>query len=595
MVPLAINKFIPVEFRGMILQDIILEQQASLESPQCVWASYFREHMFNQVWGREFKGPTDNSLKTPIQLIDERAKSSNVTDCLTMLRESDDYQVVYNHLAKGKKGGPALLLAASLVFHKAQKETAVKFGELFLQQKPRPGFELVECAVEITDSCRIIAETRIPEGSGGCLDIDITSLLTGLKANKEGCTYDKNSMHFLSLMLHLSLFYSKGERSNKNVVVAIHGMSLVFGKDDLQEKLQQYLLDSSDSLVKADKAGFHYPIKENYWVYVTIAEMNKEPKLEVFAPVTVGCPDDQEIERELGTVQLSVTHFFKSQKRLTDKVERCELSVKHFELEEGHQISDSGPACIGFEICQHTGMNHDEVFQIPVDNSDHSEGQPIAVKVIRNKIMLFINWFDETGRLKTAEQERGNQRSSNSFKPPDFIGSTIRFFSPCAGCKNNVKGDGILHGCLHCGRSVHVPCGRGLGEEGHGQSVMCNDYPNCMIYSGEPFRKWADTRLNEYKAELEGWKPAAAPTEQDGSKSPLKSRIGVDAPPKHVPAKSSPKKRNKGDGSGSTKKKQKKQHTPTSRGGSGPTQWDAVLDQISQDEAKQNKRRRNNK
>ena len=42
----------------------------------------------------------------------------------------------------------------------------------------------------------------------------------------------------------------------------------------------------------------------------------------------------------------------------------------------------------------------------------------------------------------------------------------------CKICKEDVDG---AHKCLKCNEYVHVICGKGVGEEGYGQSIICHN------------------------------------------------------------------------------------------------------------------------
>jgi len=51
--------------------------------------------------------------------------------------------------------------------------------------------------------------------------------------------------------------------------------------------------------------------------------------------------------------------------------------------------------------------------------------------------------------------------------------------TPCGGCKGPV---GSVHTCP-CGVSMHPFCGKGIGEEGYGQSIVC---PSCQSAAPPP-------------------------------------------------------------------------------------------------------------
>src|SRR3989338_7124281 len=51
---------------------------------------------------------------------------------------------------------------------------------------------------------------------------------------------------------------------------------------------------------------------------------------------------------------------------------------------------------------------------------------------------------------------------------------------PCTGCQNETSN---LHGCTICHRPTHIFCGQASGEEGYGQTVICQ---NCVAQEQEP-------------------------------------------------------------------------------------------------------------
>lgn len=57
---------------------------------------------------------------------------------------------------------------------------------------------------------------------------------------------------------------------------------------------------------------------------------------------------------------------------------------------------------------------------------------------------------------------------SDSFKMAD----NEEHVQKCAVCCNAV-GIGTAHKCTNCKNYVHLFCGKGIGEEGYGQSVVC--------------------------------------------------------------------------------------------------------------------------
>ena len=42
----------------------------------------------------------------------------------------------------------------------------------------------------------------------------------------------------------------------------------------------------------------------------------------------------------------------------------------------------------------------------------------------------------------------------------------------CPVCKESV---GSAHKCPYCSKNIHVFCGRGIGNEGYGQKIICPD------------------------------------------------------------------------------------------------------------------------
>ena len=80
-------------------------------------------------------------------------------------------------------------------------------------------------------------------------------------------------------------------------------------------------------------------------------------------------------------------------------------------------------------------------------------------------------------------KDRYDGRGSNSIGKIDrggnYLGSKMSRLTPCGGCKGPV---GSVHTCP-CGVSMHPFCGKGIGEEGYGQSVVC---PSCQSAAPPP-------------------------------------------------------------------------------------------------------------
>ena len=78
--------------------------------------------------------------------------------------------------------------------------------------------------------------------------------------------------------------------------------------------------------------------------------------------------------------------------------------------------------------------------------------------------------------------------------------------TPCGGCKGLV---GAIHKCPECNMSMHPFCGKGIGDEGFGQSIIC---PPCQSQANAPPGETLQTAAVAAAAAVAVMAAAAEPT-----------------------------------------------------------------------------------